>query len=145
MTKDMAPLLGYRLKLAQHALHRRMEEALRPLGLSPAQYAVLAELNARPDQANADLADSAFITPQSMQGVLAGLETAGLVERRQDSRHGRRQLARLTDSGCRIADAANHAVMRVETRLEAAVDPMALDEAVKMLERLHLAMIATDH
>ena len=24
MTKDMTPLLGYRLKLAQHALHRRL-------------------------------------------------------------------------------------------------------------------------
>ncbi len=31
----MTPLLGYRLKLAQHALHRRMEEALKPLGLNP--------------------------------------------------------------------------------------------------------------
>ena len=55
-----------------------MDEALRPLGLSPAQYAVLAELNVRPDQTNADLADRAFITPQSMQGVLARLRGQGL-------------------------------------------------------------------
>ncbi|HEY0212119.1 MAG TPA: MarR family transcriptional regulator [Paenirhodobacter sp.] len=141
MTKDMAPLLGYRLKLAQHALHRRMEEALRPLGLSPAQYSVLAELNARPDQANADLAERAFITPQSMQGVLAGLEAAGLVERRQDSRHGRRQLARLTANGHATADLANQAVMLVEIRLEAAVAPADLHDAVQMMERLHRAMI----
>lgn len=144
MTKDMAPLLGYRLKLAQHALHRRMEEALRPLGLSPAQYAVLAELNARPDQANADLAERAFITPQSMQGVLKGLEVAGLVERRQDSHHGRRQLARLTMLGHGTADAANIAVMEVEIRLEAAVAPAELGEAVQMMERLHKAMIAPE-
>lgn len=136
----MTPLLGYRLKLAQHALHLRMEEALHPLGLSPAQYAVLAELNARPGQTNADLAVRAFITPQSMQGVLARLETIGLVERKQDIRHGRRQLARLTSKGRAKAEAANIQVMRVEKRLEAAVPPNSLRDAVELMERLHRAM-----
>jgi DNA-binding MarR family transcriptional regulator len=140
MTKDMTPLLGYRLKLAQHALHRRMEEALKPLGLNPAQYAVLAELNARPDQTNADLAERAFITPQSMQGVLAKLEEAKLVARRQDVRHGRRQLARLTPEGHEKAEAANAAVMRVEEVLEGAVHPAAIQDAVDLMDRLHNAM-----
>ena len=140
MTKDMTPLLGYRLKLAQHALHRRMEEALKPLGLNPAQYAVLAELNARPDQTNANLAERAFITPQSMQGVLAKLEEARLVERRQDVHHGRRQLARLTPDGQAKAEAANAQVMRVEEALEAAVHPDALNNAVDLMDRLHSAM-----
>lgn len=140
MPKDMTPLLGYRLKLAQHALHRRMEEALKPLGLNPAQYAVLAELNARPDQTNADLAERAFITPQSMQGVLARLEEAGLVERRQDVHHGRRQLARLTAQGQARAAAANMEVGRVNAVLEAAVHPDDLEAAVELMNRLHKAM-----
>lgn len=140
MSKDMTPLLGYRLKLAQHALHRRMEEALRPSGLTPAQYAVLAELNVRPDQTNADLADRAFITPQSMQGVLARLEAMGLVERRQDTKHGRRQLARLTPKGHAKAETANIEVMRVEEQLEAAVSPGSLQEAVGLMERLYRAL-----
>ena len=140
MNKDMTPLLGYRLKLAQHALHRRMEEAQKPLGLNPAQYAVLAELNVRPDQANADLAERAFITPQSMQGVLAKLEGSKLVERRQDHHHGRRQLARLTSKGRVKAETANAEVMRVEEALEAAVQPDALQDAVDLMERLHSAM-----
>jgi DNA-binding MarR family transcriptional regulator len=140
MNKDMTPLLGYRLKLAQHALHRRMEEALKPLGLNPAQYAVLAELNARPDQTNADLAERAFITPQSMQGVLAKLEGLRLVERRQDVRHGRRQLARLTPDGYVKAEAANAEMMRVEEVLEAAVHPDTVQDAVDLMDRLHSAM-----
>jgi DNA-binding MarR family transcriptional regulator len=140
MIKDMTPLLGYRLKLAQQALHRRMEEALKPIGLNPAQYSVLAELNVRPDQTNADLAERAFITPQSMQGVLAKLEETGLVERRQDVHHGRRQLARLTLKGHVKAEAANTEVMRVEEILEAAVYPDAVKDAVDLMERLHCAM-----
>lgn len=141
MSRDMTPLLGYRLKLAQHALHLRMEEALQPLGLSPAQYAVLAELNVRPEQTNADLAVRAFITPQSMQGVVARLEAIGLVERRQDIHHGRRQLARLTSEGHAKAQAANIEVMRVEKRLEAAVPPDSLQHVVELMERLHRAMV----
>lgn len=144
MAKDMTPLLGYQLKLAQHALHRRMEEALKPLDLSPAQYAVLAELNVRPNQTNADLAKRAFITPQSMQGVLARLETQQLVERKQDSQHGRRQLTQLTEKGRSKANAANDAVMRVEMALEAAVPPSKLKEAVALMERLYNAMILED-
>ncbi len=136
----MTPLLGYRLKLAQHALRLRLEEALRPLGLSPAQYAVLAELNVRPEQTNADLAERAFITPQSMQGVLARLETMGLVERKQDAHHGRRQLARLTSEGHAKAEVANAEVMRVEERLVAAVSPDSLQDAVGLMERLYRAM-----
>lgn len=140
MNKDMTPLLGYRLKLAQHALHRRLEEALKPLGLNPAQYAVLAQLNARPDQTNADLAERAFITPQSMQGVLAKLEGWKLVERRQDAHHGRRQLARLTPKGRLKAETANAEVMRIEEVLEAAVSPDTVTDAVDLMNRLHNAM-----
>jgi len=139
----MTPLLGYRLKVAQHALHRRMEAALKPLRLTPAQYATLAELNVRPDQTNADLAERAFITPQSMQGVLARLEATGHVERRQDSGHGRRQLARLTSKGHAKAKAANIAVMHVEEELEAAVAPDNLNDALALMSRLHSAMNRT--
>jgi DNA-binding MarR family transcriptional regulator len=140
MNPDMTPLLGYRLKLAQQALHRRMEEALRPLGLNPAQYAALAELNVRPGQTNADLAQRAFITPQSMQGVLARLEELGWVEREQDANHGRRQLARLTPEGRAKAKAANVQVMRVEVQLESAVPPDKLPAVLALMERLHHAM-----
>lgn len=140
MPQDMTPLLGYRLKLAQHALHRRMEEVLKPLDLTPAQYAVLAELNIRPDQTNADLAERAFTTPQSMQSVLARLEARELVKRRQDTRHGRRQLARLTTAGRVKAKAANAKVTRVETELEASVLPNDLEKALEIVDRLYKAM-----
>lgn len=39
--EPVAKRLGYALKRAQHALHLRMDEVLRPLGLTTAQYAVM--------------------------------------------------------------------------------------------------------
>ena len=116
--------LGYQLKLAQHALRKRMEKILRPLGLTLPQYAAMAELERHPDWTNADLAAKAFITPQSMQGVLANLEMAGLVERRQDARHGRRQLARLTDAGLSKVAQAHRATSVVDEAIQNALAPL---------------------
>lgn len=41
-------LIGYKLKKAQHLLRLHMDEAIRPLGLTTPQYAVLAQLDEEP-------------------------------------------------------------------------------------------------
>ncbi|MEQ5775169.1 winged helix-turn-helix transcriptional regulator [Thalassospira sp. NFXS8] len=132
--------LGYNLKRTQHRLRRRMDEALKSCGLSTAQNAVLAALMAQPDMTNADLANAAFITPQSMQSVLAGLETAGYVVRRQDDHHKRRQLARLTPSGEELALQGRAAIVQVEEALAKAVAPLSEDEALALLYRFQKAL-----
>lgn len=143
LTPDLIqPPLGYLLKQAQHALQRQMEEALKPLGLTPAQYAVLVALRSTPDQTNADLAEAAFLTPQSMQGVLAKLETAGLVQRRPDQNHGRRQLARVTSAGLDLATKADKTVNGIEARLADAAAPLPVDQVYAALLRLRLSMQA---
>lgn len=128
--------LGYNLKRTQHRLRRRMDEALKACGLSTAQNAVLAALMAQPDMTNADLANAAFITPQSMQSVLAGLEVAGHVVRRQDDHHGRRQLARLTTSGEAMALQGRQATAQIEAALAKATAPLSEGEALALLYRL---------
>lgn len=138
----LGTLLGYALKQTQHALHRRMERVVNPFGLTFAQYVAMAALRQTPDQTNADLAEAAFLTPQSMQGVLANLEAAGLVERRPDQHHGRRQLARLTESGQALAAKVDGSVWRIEAALRDAVPPASLDDTLALLERLRLAMQA---
>lgn len=139
-TEGPEQYLGYNLKRAQHRLHRRMEDALRDCGLTSAQFAVLASLSACPDQTNADLANAAFITPQSMQSVLSKLEDAGHVVRQQDERHGRRQLARLTPSGEALTQQGNRAAEQVEKELIGALHPLSLNDALDMLHRLQRAM-----
>jgi len=117
-----------------------MEDALRPFGLTSAQFAVLSSLSALPGQTNADLANAAFITPQSMQSVLSKLEDAGHVVRQQDERHGRRQLARLTSSGEALAQHGKRAADLVEEELIRAVHPLSLSDALDMLHRLQHSM-----
>lgn len=128
--------LGYALKVAQQALRTRMEDGLRPHGLTMPQYAVLAEIEANPDQSNAELARKAFITPQSMQGVLGNLESAGLVERHADADHGRRQPARLTKRGKARIGRAHAVARRMEERMRAAAAPLGATDALALFDRI---------
>jgi len=109
--------LGYELKRAQHALRLRMDESLRAVGLTTPQYAVLCLLEANPGLSNAELARRAFVTPQTMNGIVAKLESAGLLARSAHPTHGRLQPTVLTDEGRRALAAAHPPVAEVERRM----------------------------
>jgi DNA-binding MarR family transcriptional regulator len=100
-----------------------MDKALRPLALTLAQYACLELLTRMPDQSSAQLARGAFVTPQSMNEVLHGLQARGLVERPDHSASGRARPARLTPAGQKLAEDARGALAPVEQRLLGALSP----------------------
>ncbi len=129
--------LGYSLKLAQLSVKNAMEERLRPLGLTLSQYAVLLQLSAKAEQTNAALARKAFITAQSMQGILSNLEISGLIERKPDQDHGRRQPATLTAEGKLMLNRARKVTREVETKLLEAVAPLSSIEALALFRRVH--------
>jgi DNA-binding MarR family transcriptional regulator len=91
--------LGYALKRAQHALRTRMDEVLRPLGLTTAQYAVMCVIEQESGISNAGLARAAFVTPQTMTGILSNLHRDGLLSREADPTHGRILRSELTPAG----------------------------------------------
>lgn len=121
MPDSVAKRLGYAIKLAQHGLRLRMDEALRPLGLTTPQYGVLCALEAEPGMSNARLARALFVTAQTMHGTWSNLEQAGLVERRPDPEHGRAQLGALTTTGVRMLKTAHRLVSKVEDRMMAGI------------------------
>jgi DNA-binding MarR family transcriptional regulator len=88
---------GYLLRQAWHAFRTAMELALRPHGLTAPQFAVLSVLARNPGASNADLARACNTTPQAMNGVLATLERAHMIERRAHPTHGRILQVLLTD------------------------------------------------
>jgi DNA-binding MarR family transcriptional regulator len=127
-------LLGYKLKKTQHALRLHMDEALRALDLTTPQYAVLAQLELKPGASNAALARSAFITAQTMHGIVSNLEKRGLVERKNDVSHGRILCAELTDQGHKVVARAHDMIRDVEARMLATVS----GEHKVLLEKLLL-------
>lgn len=109
--------VGYALKQAAAALRAAMEAELRPLGLTVPQYACLELLGQRPGLSNAELARGSFVTPQSMHGVLRGLQDRGLLERPARAPHGRARPSALTTDGRASLLAASTAVRGVERRM----------------------------
>ena len=122
MSSNLMPLpmgkrLGYVLKRAQHALRIRMDEALLPLALTTPQYSALSAVELAPGISNAALARAAFVTAQTMQGIVANLERTGLLRRTADPGHGRIRRGELTARGREVLERAHHLVAAVESRM----------------------------
>lgn len=117
MPNVVAKRLGYALKRAQHALRVSMDEAMRSLALTAPQYAVLSAVEAEPGLSNARLARAAFVTAQTMQGILANLERRGLLIRTPDPGNGRILCGSLTGRGREILAEAHDVVRIVEDRM----------------------------
>jgi len=127
--------VGYVLKRAQHAFRTRMDAALRPFGLTAPQYAVLTAVARHPGISNAALARAAFVTAQSMQGIVANLERDGLIRRTADPDHGRIRRSTLTDRGRQVLHGAHAAVDRIETAMTAGLSDAEAARLATLLAR----------
>ena len=114
---------GYVLKQAAAALRAAMDAALRPLELTVPQYACLELLGQRPGLSNAELARGAFVTRQSMNGVLRGLQDRGLLTRPATAPRGRALPTQLTPAGRERLHAASTEVRAVERQMLTALSP----------------------
>jgi DNA-binding MarR family transcriptional regulator len=135
-TADVTERLGYRLKRAAAALRGAMDRALRKYDLTVPQYACLELLDQRPGLSNADLARGTFVTRQSMNVVLRGLQDAGLITRAATTDHGRALPAHLTEAGHHRLAMARTAVYAIDQRMTDAVPPKRLTALLADLDRM---------
>jgi DNA-binding MarR family transcriptional regulator len=63
------------------------------------------------------LARHSFVTPQTMNGIVTNLETAGLVVRRSHPEHGRVLQACLSEEGVGLVVRAHRVVEAIEERM----------------------------
>lgn len=81
-------------------------------GITAPQNAVLLAVAGNPRISNAELARTAFVTPQTMQGILANLERGGLIARNPHPQHGRIIMTALTTADQKaVAEGAKAADM----------------------------------
>lgn len=125
--------LGLLIKETQSLLNQRMDEVLRPLGLSVAQYACLHTLRSAPGVTGSELARRVFVSRQSMSVLLQGLETRGLVERSQEPGPRRERAAELTEEAAELTEAADGRVRGVVSTM---AGDLVGDEPERLLELL---------
>ena len=91
------------LNRIRHTVTRRLTAHLERYDLTPAQFGVLAQLQAVPNISQQALADWLFVTKGNIVGLLNRLEDRGLVERRPDPEDGRTHVISLTEQGTALA------------------------------------------
>ena len=91
--------VSYLIGRLDRLLRRRLGEVLSPQGLTVQQYTALAVLGARGQLSNAQLAERSFVTPQTANEMVKGMEGRGWIERSADPSHGRIIHLRLTRAG----------------------------------------------
>ncbi|MGK8468886.1 MarR family winged helix-turn-helix transcriptional regulator [Nocardia cyriacigeorgica] len=110
-----AERIGSYLKRAEQALNAAKNAALKPAGVTVAQYAALLGLVENPGISAAALARLCGVTPPTMNTVLTNLVDRGLIERTPHAWHRNVLETRLTEAGekaMRDADARAIAVER---------------------------------
>src|SRR3954465_9607502 len=132
----MKDRVGYQLKRAQQALRTAMDEGLRAQGMTTPQYAALAALDADEPLSGAELARRCFVTAQTMNAILVGLERARLVERAAHAEHGRVIEARLTKRGRTKLQHAHPTVFAIEERMLSEITAAGRRKLNKTLSQL---------
>jgi len=123
------------LKRAEQAMLRAKSAALKPAGLTLAQYVALAELDRQPGITGATLARACLVTPQAMMVVLKSLEEQGLIVRSPHPRHPNVLELHITDAGFEVLDAGRRRAEPVERRVTDTFSPEELQALAALLTR----------
>lgn len=128
--------LSFLVRHAWLSMRGVVAEALAAHELSVAQYASLLVIDGAPGMSVADIGRKVSSTRQAANEMLAGLERAGLIERRPHPRDRRVQQIFLTGPGRARLRAATPAVREVEDRLEAGFTKDERDLVRRWLSRM---------
>ena len=138
---DPRELLGYQLKHVQAALRTRMDEALRPLGLSAPQYLCLELLSRTPGASTSDLAREAFVTRQTMSTLLRALVDRGLAQRAAQAPSGRALPLQLTPEGRSLLKEASRVTVEIERVM---ISPLSASQLRAVQEALSACIAALE-
>lgn len=105
----------------------QIDEELRPQGVTTAQLQVLKSIREKPGVSGAELARACYVTPQSAQALLKGLEVGGWIVRNKDRVNDRILIAKLTPSGEELLETAEKLARVIERKLWQGVSSEAVE------------------
>jgi DNA-binding MarR family transcriptional regulator len=111
------PRAMYFLNQANHAVRSRLETALASLQMTGIQYTVLSVIGSRQGLSSAELSRRFFVTPQTMNELIAGLQRRGFIERKEDPANRRILRMRLTALGRKTLKSCDALADQVETEV----------------------------
>jgi DNA-binding MarR family transcriptional regulator len=106
--------LLYLVKQVELASRAKLDEIVRPAGLTALQYTALTVLERHSGMSSAQLARASFVTAQSMADMITALEGRDLIERHRDRTDRRQLVVALTDNGRALLDRCRDDVAALE-------------------------------
>lgn len=116
MTSFKTSSAGYLANHVARLFARELSEAIRPLGLAPAQFMVLLELWREEGLTQKDLVGRLDVEQATMAATLARMERDGLIERRPDQADARARRIQLTARARALQEPALAAARSVNAR-----------------------------
>lgn len=116
MTSFKTSSAGYLANHVARLFARELAEAVRPLGLAPAQFMVLLELWREEGLTQKDLVGRLDVEQATMAATLARMERDGLIERRPDQADARARRIQLTVRARALQEPALAAAKSVNAR-----------------------------
>lgn len=143
MTKDLNTALRFGFLIHDVSRLRRaaVDRALKPLGVTRAQWWVLAFLSRRDGMTQTALATDLDMTKVAIGGLLDRMETAGFVERRADKNDGRARRVYLARAGAKMVGDIRDSVEAIELEMVGAISDEALSQTTETLRTLRKLML----
>ncbi|MFF7329571.1 MarR family transcriptional regulator [Streptomyces sp. NPDC008150] len=125
---EAAPSLLYLVKRTEQAVRARLDEVLKPAGVTALQYTALTVLERHDGLTAAQLARDSFVTAQSMADMVRTLEARGHVVRSPNPVNRRELLIALTELGHRLLDDYRRPVRELERRMTGGLSAPEVDQ-----------------
>ncbi|MFE0417257.1 MarR family winged helix-turn-helix transcriptional regulator [Streptomyces tendae] len=137
---EAGPSLLYLLKRTELVVRARLEELLKPAGVTALQYTALTVLERHDGISAAQLARDSFVTAQSMADMVRGLESRGLVRREPNPGNRREKVILLADAGRRLLAEHAEPARMLEQRMVADLGPADIERFRDALKSAHRAL-----
>jgi DNA-binding MarR family transcriptional regulator len=128
--------LGYQIGLLSRLFDRRLQEALRELGVAPGQFAPLVMLYEQDGLTQAELCKRINVEQPTMANTLERMERDGLIRRKVDDADRRRALVFLTQKSKDVRAQVLEGVRQVSTRTVAQISAADQDAIFRLLGRM---------
>jgi MarR family transcriptional regulator for hemolysin len=125
--------LAWDIGETSHALRRAFDRRAAELGITRAQWRVLARLDLQPGQRQVDLAERMDIEPITLCRIVDKLEEASLVERRRDPSDRRAWQLYLSDSAAPLVTKLHALADSFSAEIFGALDRQEIERARALL------------
>lgn len=137
----LKPRLIYLLNNLNMLARKALDERLKAHQLGGLQYTILTLVRDREGISSAELSRRFFVTPQTMNESVTGLERRGLIARSESEANKRILCARITDEGRALLADCDAIANAVETEVFGTLPPEDLATLHRILrDQLHRMM-----